>query len=333
MTLRKLEDLTGSELRDHGTRERIDRGWRRVSADLESATPRPRPTMWWAPAAAAIIFGSGVVVGAKWARPEPPAVAVAERPGAGNEPASPSQLPAPAAEQRRPAEPARNEPHRSAARPPFVQPVEPSITPEPTSAPVFVEAPVPPGPPEWKQLADAGDFKKARLALDRAGGFDAVVGGANSQQLMSVVDIARSTGSRDWAISALRQVLDVYPNSAEAPEAAYTLGNILEQMGDEIGAADAFATYRRLSPRGDFTEDTIAREVDAALDRGELEQASKLIDQYAKDFPNGRRLDEFRRELDELRAADAGAEAPAPPAAATPRTSSPAAALKPSATE
>ncbi len=328
MTLRKLEDLSADELRDHGTRERIDRGWRRLSADLESATPRARPSMWWAPAAAAIIFGSGVVVGAKWARPETQAMPVAERP-AGNEPTSPSLMPASAPERSRPAEPARAEPHRASARPPFVPQLEPSITPEPPPAPVLVEAPAPPGPPEWKQLADAGDFKKARQALDRAGGFDAVVGGANSAQLMSLVDIARATGSSDWAIAALRQVLDVYADTPEAPEAAYTLGNILDRMGDEIGAADAFATYRRLSPSGPFAEDAQARKVDAALDRGELEQAASLIEQYAKDYPNGRRLDEFRRELEDLRTAAAEGSSSTAPAGAAPRAPAPAATAKP----
>ena len=93
---------------------------------------------------------------------------------------------------------------------------------------------------------------------------------------------------------------------------------MLEQAGDEAGAKEAFALYRRLSPGGDFAEDAVVREVDAALTKGDLELAAKLIDQYAKDFPHGRRLDEFRSELEELRAAAAEATDQSTPATPAP---------------
>lgn len=314
MTLRKLEDLADTALRDHGTRDRVDRVWRRLSADIESAAPRRRATLWWAPAAAAIVFGSGVVVGAKWAKPEAPPAVSAERPSL-SEPARRSSAPATAAEERRP-ERTRREPQRSAPRATVARPAPPAFgfEEEPAQPPVFTENPAPAGPPEWKLLADAGDFEAAARSLERAGGFHAVLGGANSAQLMSLVDIARATGGRDRAVLALRRVLDAYPDTPEAPLAAWTLGNVLEQSGDEAGAAEAFALYRRLSPSGDFAEDAVVREVDAALVRGNLELAAELIEQYAKDYPHGRRLDEFRRELEELRAADAGAAQPVAPA-------------------
>ncbi len=71
MTLRKFDDLPSGALRDHGTRDRVDRIWQRLEGELETAAPRSRVTLWWVPAAAAIIFGAGVVVGSKWARPKP----------------------------------------------------------------------------------------------------------------------------------------------------------------------------------------------------------------------------------------------------------------------
>jgi hypothetical protein len=314
MTLRKLEDIADTALRDHGSRERVDRVWRRLASDLEGAPPRRRATLWWAPAAAAMLFGAGVVVGAKWARPEVAPVVSAERPSQ-SEPATQSPAPATAAEERRP-ERTETAPHRS---------VLPRAVAVPEEAPVFtfdddpqqpqgmVESPIPVGPPEWKLLADSGDFEAAARALDRSGGFHAVLDGAGSAQLMSLVDIARATGGRDRAVQALRRVLESYPGTPEAPLAAWTLGNVLEQSGDAAGAAEAFALYRRLSPSGDFAEDAVVREVDAALAKGNLELAVKLVDQYAKDYPQGRRLDEFRRELEELRAADAGV-APVEPA-------------------
>jgi hypothetical protein len=237
-----------------------------------------------------------------------------------SEPAAQGLAPASAAEERRP-ERTRTEPRRTTPRAAIASPEQVpafAFDEEPATPSIpMIETPVPSGPPEWKQLADSGDFEAAARALDRAGGFDAVLGGSNSAQLMSLVDIARATGGRDRAVLALRRVLDSYPGTPEAPLAAWTLGNVLEQAGDEAGAAEAFALYRRLSPSGDFAEDAVVREVEAALERGNLELASQLIDQYAKDYPQGRRLDEFRRELEDLRAADAGVVEQPPAAAPT----------------
>ena len=129
---------------------------------------------------------------------------------------------------------------------------------------------------------------------------------------MSLVDIARASGDRGQATSALRQVL-AHPDAPEAPLAAWTLGNLLDQAGDQPGAAQAFALYRRLSPAGDFAEDAAARQVDVALAEGNVELVTQLVEDYARDFPHGRRLSEFRRAQRELvsRDHDAGAKSEA----------------------
>jgi hypothetical protein len=72
---------------------------------------------------------------------------------------------------------------------------------------------------------------------------------------------------------------------------------MLDAAGDRKGANEAFAMYRRLSPKGEFAEDTLARQIDAAIERGDLPLARKLADQYATDFPSGRRLGEIKKQL------------------------------------
>jgi hypothetical protein len=324
MTLRKFDDLPSGALRDHGTRERVDRVWQRLEGELDAAAPRSRVTLWWMPAAAAIIFGAGVVVGSKWARPAAPPVAMAEKPVA-HDPVSASPVPAAAREEPKPVETAVARQPSTAPRPRSVQVIPPLSEDEPAVS-HEIEAPlVPAGPPDWKQLADSGDFEAARTAIERAGGFSALLGRANSAQLMSLVDVARAAGEREVAVAALRRVVVDSPDSPEAPLAALTLGNMLEQAGDEAGAAEAFALYRALSPAGDFAEDATAREVEAALARGNLELAASLVHKYEKDFPNGRRRDEFRRELERLAAAsDAGLDPePAPSPAGGPAPKAP----------
>lgn len=162
--------------------------------------------------------------------------------------------------------------------------------------------------PEWQVQADSGDFGAARAAIERTGGWDRALVAASPEQLMTLVDVGRASGEREQAVRALRRLLDAFPGAPEAPLAAWTLGNLLEQSGDRAGAAAAYALYRHLSPGGDFAEDAAARQVDVALSQGNLERATELVDQYARDFPGGRRLSEFREELQKLQAdsADAG---------------------------
>jgi hypothetical protein len=179
------------------------------------------------------------------------------------------------------------------AAPPLELPEEEVLSPVVVAPPATLAA-----PPGWERLAEAGDFEAARAALDAQDGFDGAVAIASASQLMTLVDIARASGSRDRAVLALRRVLAAFPGAPEAPDAAWTLGNLFAQAGDQAGAAEAFSLYRRLSPAGDFAQDALAHEVDAALARGDLELSARLVAQYENEFPNGPRLDEFRAELE-----------------------------------
>ena len=117
---------------------------------------------------------------------------------------------------------------------------------------------------------------------------------------------------------ALRRVVEAFPDAAVAPEAALTLGNLLEQAGDGAGAAEAYALYRRLSPSGDFAEDALARQVDSALAQGNLEELVRLVAQYENDFPNGPRREEFRAELAKRSGVTPGNEPNGTPGSAPP---------------
>ncbi len=289
---RRLDDLPRFPLREHGSSERVERIWRRLAPELTSAPGWARPQTFWAPAALVAVFGAGVFVGARFVRPNDTPLASAERP-APVEQATGQQAPRPA-----PAGPTNPRAH--------VAPVHHARSPgmvSPQAAPVAKLAPpvasvVPvTTTPEWERLAEAGDFEKARTALDAQGSFESVIGTASASQLMTLVDIARASGSRERAIAALRRVVENFRGAPEAPLAAWTLGNLLDQAGDEAGAASAYALYRRLSPGGDFAEDALAREIDSALTLGNLELSARLIAQYENEFPNGRSLEEFRAEL------------------------------------
>jgi hypothetical protein len=289
---RRLDDLPRFPLREHGSPERVERIWRRLSPELTSAPVWARPQTFWAPAALVAVFGAGEFVGARFVRPDSTPLASAERP-APVEQTTGQQAPRPA-----PAGPTNPRahvapPHR--AHSPGM--VSPQAAPVAKLAPPVASAVPATTTPEWERLAEAGDFEKARTALNAEGSFESIIGTASASQLMTLVDIARASGSRERAIAALRRVVENFRGAPEAPLAAWTLGNLLDQSGDEAGAASAYALYRRLSPGGDFAEDALAREIDSALTLGNLELSARLIAQYENEFPTGRSLEEFRAEL------------------------------------
>ena len=299
-------------LRDNATSARVERIWQRLESELPEASGRRRTVWWWAPAAAGIVFGSGVFVGMSFS-PEPPVAqaTLSAEPVELTEAASAPQRSAPVVAAR----PAR--PERRARRRPLADPVgvvsrseQPSEDEgEPAPAPASSSAVVMPQVPEWQRLFNLGEFDAAHRELEAQGGFaagfDASLATASAEQAVNLADVAAHAGYRGRAVGALRQVLIRYPTDPVAPLAAYKLGNLLEKMGDRAGAVEAFAAYRRLSPTGDLAEDALARQVDVAIERGDLELARQLADQYAQDFPNGRRLSEIREQVLEL--TDAGA--------------------------
>jgi hypothetical protein len=307
MTRRRLPEIPKRALRNYEGSEHVPAVWRRLKSELRERPPQASRSAlaWvWAPALSALLFGSGVFVGARFIRPQ-------ALPGVQAEPPAQAARPAGAVPTKNAAGPEALAPQVKALHTRARHPASSSsIIAEPLSydsdehSPYVAAAPSPNA--EWQRLVEIGDFAGARRALDRQGGFDVAISHASPSELMSLVDIARASGERGQATSALRQVL-AHPEAPEAPLAAWTLGNLLDQAGDQPGAAQAFALYRRLSPAGDFAEDAAARQVDVALAEGNAELVTQLVEDYARDFPHGRRLGEFRRAEKALAARDAGA--------------------------
>lgn len=303
MTRQSFPEIPTEALKSHAQPERVERVWRRLELDLAGAPRRFRMSRVWLPMGAAAVFALGVLVGVKM---KSPVVEVAARPEPATLPAAPAGAPRePEAAQAQPDQRAP-EKHPRAHRGVPVSEVAPELFPEtygePSGLVASDPAPVVIEPAEWEKLADAGDARGAKEAIERSGGFQQAVARASAGQLLALADIARASGNREQAAQALRRVLAAYVSAPEAPLAAWTLGNLLEQAGDRIGADAAYAAYRRLSPTGDFAEDAAARQVDVALSQGNLELGARALDEYAQNFPKGRHLAELRKRLAELSA-------------------------------
>ncbi len=323
----ELSRLSKASLRDYSGDARLERVWRRLDRGLPPPKPQVRARLLWVPAFGIALFAAGVWVGRHGAPSvDVPPQLLAETPAASEPSRAATGTVAPGVAE----EPSIAAPQPSAGRPraaarsgsssALAGPVD-HVSGSSYGEPQVAHVQAPSEPPEWQRRADAGDFSGALAALTRSGGWEAALASASPEQLMTLVDVARASGERELAVRALRRLLDVFPGAPEAPVAAWTLGNLLDQGGDNEGSADAYALYRRLSPAGDFAEDAAARQVDAALSQKDLESAASLLDQYAKDFPNGRRLGELREELAKLTqelAVGEPAVEPAPPVAEPP---------------
>lgn len=192
--------------------------------------------------------------------------------------------------------------------------VEPSV--EVVAAAEVNEAAVVQAKAEWVLLVERGEYAAAYGRLEESGGFDAVLDSGASEELMTLVEVARFVGQQGRAIQALRAVTERHREDPNAPIAAMILGNLLNKSGDPVGAAEAYALNRRLSPGGDFAEDALVGEFDMALAAGDVARVERLRAKYAAEFPEGRHLESINAEADRLakrsRAPSAADESDAP---------------------
>lgn len=180
-----------------------------------------------------------------------------------------------------------------------------------TSEALAAATAMPVGNPAWLRLANGGDYEGALVEITQAGGFERILESASAEQLMLLSDVARATGQQQRALAALRRIVSEHASDPVAPLAALNMGNLLDKMGDGAGATQAFAIYRALSPKGDFAEDALVRQIRSAVSAGQQDLAQRLVRQYEADFPQGRRADEVARWAEQIptraEAADAGA--------------------------
>jgi transmembrane sensor len=109
-------------------------------------------------------------------------------------------------------------------------------------------------------------------------------------ELLLAADNARLAGHPAQGVEFLRELLREHADDRRAPLAAFTLGRmLLIELHQPNEAAAAFAESRRLSPRGTFAEDAMAREIEALRTAGRTVEARALAREYLHAYPNGRR--------------------------------------------
>ncbi len=144
----------------------------------------------------------------------------------------------------------------------------------------------------WRDHAEQGEFKRAYRLLQQP---EARVA-PSVRELLLAADAARLSGHPREAIPYLRRVIDEHPKDARAPLAAFTLGGVLmNQLGLPREAEAAYATARERTRSPALAQDALARQVEAAHRAGDGALARELAERYAREYPDGRRLQAVRR--------------------------------------
>jgi transmembrane sensor len=145
----------------------------------------------------------------------------------------------------------------------------------------------------WRELAEDGDYASAFAKMESEG---AAAVHDEPGDLLLAADVARLGGHPERAVTALTRVVTVHSGDSRAPLAAFTLGRtLLDQLGRPREAAQAFATARKLDPRGALNQDALAREVESWSRAGEATLAHERATEYVERYPKGRRVAAVRR--------------------------------------
>ncbi|WP_437779725.1 FecR domain-containing protein [Sorangium sp. So ce1097] len=202
------------------------------------------------------------------------------------------------------------EPRRSRAAPP-PRASEPVASAE---APPVV-APQPP-PPDWRARYNAGNVAEALQSLQQqSGGVDGAIASAKTaRELMDLSDLLRTKGGdRSAAMRAFARVVESFPADANAPIAAYKLGDMYASMGEQALAARYYEQARSLSPEGNLAQDSFCKRIRAEVVAGNKDEASTMAREYVTKYPDGRCEDVQRLISGEDEEAAEGEPEAAPP--------------------
>ncbi|WP_437287794.1 FecR domain-containing protein [Sorangium sp. So ce406] len=185
-----------------------------------------------------------------------------------------------------------------------------------------VESPVAaPPPPDWRARYNAGNVAEALQSLQQqSGGVDGAIASAKTaRELMDLSDLLRAKGGdRAAAMRAFARVVEGFPTDANAPIAAYKLGDMYASMGEQALAARYYEQSRSLSPEGNLAEDSFCKRIRAEVVAGHKDEASQMAREYVAKYPDGRCEDVQQILSGEDEAAEGEPEAappqPSPPA-------------------
>lgn len=158
----------------------------------------------------------------------------------------------------------------------------------PTAEPAPVEARVEARPsraresaPGWRSLAQAGRFADSWQLLEEEG----MPSDPSAADGLLLADVARLSGHPADAQPVLTQLRTLHPGTPQAAQAAFLLGRLATESGQDDPAVH-FQAYLDEHPDGPLAEHALGRLVSVLAGRGDAQAAEKAR-AYLERFPEG----------------------------------------------
>jgi len=150
----------------------------------------------------------------------------------------------------------------------------------------------PMGAKSWSRRLARGDFEAVVAAAEHRG-IDSVLSRGSLGQLSALADAARYTRRSRLAGRALVAERERFPETSEGREAAFFLGNLAEDGGDQHGAVSWYGRYLREDSSGTYAAQSLGRKMLIESDRGGPAARADAGD-YLRRFPTGSYADAAR---------------------------------------
>lgn len=207
----------------------------------------------------------------------------------------------------------RAEPSEVASRELDIAPIEPLIDSEiaeteelvELSEPIMAPAdptPVKPSkidkPIDWQALAKDSQYAEAWAALDeRKGGVLGEAENVDAEAMLDLADVARFTEHRGDAKRVLERLRERFADSVQASDAAFELGRIAADGGNDDQAATWFETYLDERPHGSLVNEALVRLMNAYDSLDQIDQARSAANRYLARQPDGTHASKARKIL------------------------------------
>jgi transmembrane sensor len=181
---------------------------------------------------------------------------------------------------------------------PVVELAEPIEEPIEEPAPAVKPSKVESKPIDWQTLANESQYADAWAALESSkGGVHGEAERVDALVLLDLADVARFTDHRGDAKRVLERLRDRFAGSVQAGDAAFELGRIAADGGDDDRAATWFETYLDERPNGSLVNDALVRLMNAYDSLDQIDEARSAATRYLARQPDGTHSSKARKIL------------------------------------
>jgi TolA-binding protein len=164
-------------------------------------------------------------------------------------------------------------------------PAPAAAAPAPSAAPAPVESATRAPGPSWSKTVAAGDYELV-LAEAEKRGLTSCYGSAPLSDLVALADAARYAKRSDVAQAALTAQRSRFAGSTAAHTAAFLLGRMADDAGNQAGALKWYDRYLREAPSGPLAPEALGRKM-TSLRSLRPDAARAVAEEYLQRFPEG----------------------------------------------